>query len=138
MSTDTKERYDTMNLPATTLKRTDEKVSETTIAAEGYRPFRLSTALPVGVFRRDQVAKEGEYAALLREISARECRIETQKVLDIGCALAVRVGVNYLDCIVRNVELAPHGFTAELQILPTRNGVALLDAMRRLVNANAE
>ena len=124
-----------MNLTATTLEPTDEKASA---AAEGHRPFRLSTALPVGIFRRDQIAREGEYAALLREISARECRIETQNLLDIGCSLTVRVGVNYLDCIVRNVELAPHGFTAELQILPTRNGVALLDALRRLVNATPE
>ena len=109
-----------------------------TMAAEEDRSFRLTTALSVGILWRGQPGDECECAAMLREVSERGCRIETRKSLDIGSALAVRVGVNYLDCIVRDVELAPHGFTAELQILPTRNGVALLDALRRLVNATPE
>ena len=100
-------------------------------------PFRLHAALPVGILLRGQRHEDGECAALLREVSARGCRIETQKSLDIGSALAVRVGVNYLDCMVRDVELAARGFTAELQILPTRNGVALLVGLQRLVTATA-
>lgn len=100
-------------------------------------PFRLSTALPVGIFWPGQPEEDGECSALLRQVSARGCRIETQRSLHIGSALAVRVGANYLDCIVRDVELAPQGFTVELQILPTQNGVALLDALQRLVTPTA-
>ena len=73
----------------------------------------------------------------MREVSAEGCSIETHKSLDIGSALLVRLGGNYLDCIVRDVELAPHGFTARLHILPTRNGVAFLDALQLLVTATA-
>lgn len=108
-----------------------------TTAAEEDPPFRLTTALPVGIFGRGQRENEREGAAVLREVSARECRIDTQKPLDIGSALAVRVGVNYLDCIVRDIEPFPHGFTAKLQILPTRNGVALLGGLERLLTAAA-
>jgi hypothetical protein len=126
-----------MNKTATILQPADQEVhSILTTAAEEDPPFRLSTALPVGIFGRGQ-RENGCESAVLREVSARACRIDTQKPLDIGSALAVRVGVNYLDCIVRDIESAPHGFTAKLQILPTRNGVALLDGLERLLTAVA-
>ena len=124
-----------MNEAATILPSPDPE--EPTTAMEHRPLFRLTTALPVEIFWRAQGGRECEGAAMLRELSAQNCHIDTQKSLDVGSALTVRVGVNYLNCIVRQVELDVHGFTAKLQILPTRNSVALLKGLERLLTATA-
>jgi len=128
-----------MNEPTTIVQPADQDSLNLTMAAEEYRSFRLTTALPVEIFWRGQGGNECEGAAVLRELSAQRCRIDTQKSLEAGSALTVRVGANYLNCIIRDVELASHshGLTAKLQILPTRASFALLSGLERLLTATA-
>ena len=71
-------------------------------------------------------------------MSVLACRIDTQRPITVGSALGVRVGANYLDCIVRAIEPTPHGVTADLQILPTSQGIALLQNLERLLAPTAD
>ena len=127
-----------MNKPALTSHYANSKGhARTIVASEVHRPFRLTTALPVGISWRDWRRKEYDGSAVLREVSSHRCLIDTRKSLDVGSSIRVRVGVSHLDCIVRDIKLAPDGFTAKLQILPTRNGAAFLLGLERLLNVTA-
>ena len=115
----------------------DEDPSDSSPISERCQQFRLSTELPVEILWRDDHGLEHQDSAVLREISARECRIDTSKCLNARLPVTVRIGTNYLVCLVRDFELALNGFTIEMLILPTKNGTALLGGLERMMSATS-
>jgi hypothetical protein len=108
-----------------------------TPAVERRRYRRFWVGLNVRVYWQDELGRQREAPALLRDVSAGGFGIELQDRVEVGTIVTVRTMVNSPRCEVRHMHANEKRVLIGLRVLPSDDGSKHEESLEKLAAARA-